>query len=139
VSDDQRETALKRSAALLVAFAAVGALAIAPTTSGAEKVAPGSVYKGKYRWDGTRDKFRIKVFESGNGGRFTLRCAGVVQQKFHIRRDEFKIELGATELLVQGKGEFGRKGRVRGEISKIDTEGAECRANGKFAGTIVDG
>jgi hypothetical protein len=129
---------LKRSAALLVAFATAGALAIGATAHGAEDVAPGSVYKGKYRWDGTRDKFRIKIFESGNGGKFTLRCAGMVGQEFQIRKDEFKVEFGATELLVQGKGEFARRGRVRGEISKIDTEGAECSPGGKFAGNTVD-
>jgi hypothetical protein len=123
---------------LVVVFATVGALAIVPTTAGADKVAPGSVYKGKYRWDGKRDKFRIKTFERGNGGKFTLRCAGVVRQEFQIRQDEFKIEFGATELLVKGKGRFARKGRVRGEISKIDTDGAECLAGGRFSGAIAD-
>jgi hypothetical protein len=129
---------LKRSAGLVVVFATVAALTIAPITAGADKVAPGSVYKGKYRWDGTRDKFRIKTFERGNGGKFTLRCAGVVRQEFQIRKDEFKIEFGATELLVKGKGRFARRGRVRGKISEIDTEGAECRPGGKFSGAIVD-
>jgi len=129
---------LKRSAGLVVVFATVGALAIVPTAAGADKVAPGSVYKGKYRWDGKRDKFRIKTFERGNGGKFTLRCAGVVRQEFQIRKDEFKIEFGATELLVKGKGRFARKGRVRGEISKIDTDGAECLAGGRFSGGIAD-
>lgn len=123
---------------MLVVFAAVGTLAIALPTAGADKVAPGSVYKGKYRWDGKRDKFRIKTFERGNGGKFTLRCAGVIREEFQIRKDEFKIEFGATELLVKGKGEFARRGRVRGEISMIDTEGAECLPGGRFSGVIAD-
>jgi hypothetical protein len=129
---------LKRSAGLVVVFATVGALTIGPVTAGADRVAPGSVYKGKYSWDGTRDKFRIKTFERGNGGKFTLRCAGVVRQEFQIRKDKFKIEFGATELLVKGKGRFARRGRVRGEILMIDTEGAECRPGGRFSGEIVD-
>ena len=129
---------MKRSAGLVVVLAAVGTLAIVPTTAGADKVAPGSVYKGKYRWDGTRDKFRIKTFESGNGGKFTLRCAGIIREEFQIRKDEFKIEFGATELLLKGKGEFARRGRVRGEISMIDTEGAECEPGGRFSGSIAD-
>ena len=131
-------TQLKRSAGWVVVLAATGTLAIAPTTAGADKVAPGSVYKGKYTWDGTREKFRIKTFESGNGGKFTLRCAGVIRQEFQIRRDEFKIELGATELLVKGKGRFARRNRVRGEISMIDTDGAECLPGGRFSGVVAD-
>ena len=122
----------------MAVFATVGTLAIAPTPAGADKVAPGSVYKGKYRWDGNRDKFRIKTFKSGNRGRFTLRCAGVVREEFLIRKDEFKIEFGATEVLFKGKGRFVRKGRIRGEILRIDTEGAECLPGGRFSGAIAD-
>jgi hypothetical protein len=129
---------LKRSAGFVVVLATLGALAIASTTAGADRVAPGSVYKGKYRWDGTRDKLRIKILESGNAGKFTLRCAGLVREKFQIRKDEFKIEYGATEVLFKGKGRFARRGRVRGQISRIDTEGAECLPGGKFSGVIVD-
>lgn len=130
---------MRRIVVTVVAAGALGVMSAAPASAGQANVAPGSVYKGTYTHAGIHDyKFRIKTFESGRGGAFTLRCAGVVREKIEIRRGEFKLEFGADEVLVKGKGKFKKDGVVEGEISKIDTNGAECLAPGEFAGVIAD-
>jgi hypothetical protein len=125
---------------LIAIAAALGALAIvAATPASAGKPAPGGIYKMEYEWDGMLDKARIKVYESGTGGNFSLRCAGVNREKFEIKEDgTFKLKFGADAVLVKGEGRFGSKGRVRGEITKIATNGAECEAPGKFRGALAD-
>jgi hypothetical protein len=126
-----------RVAAVAAAVGVFGVIAVTPASAG--KPAPGGVYKGQYEWDGMSDKMRIKVYENGTGGNFTLKCAGVSRAKFDInKRGKFKLEFGADEVLVEGKGKFGSKGRVRGEIDRIDTNGAECEDPGEFAAALAD-
>jgi hypothetical protein len=126
-----------RFTAVAAVVAALGVIAAAPASAG--KPAPGGVYKGEYVWSGMSDKMRIKVYESGTGGNVSLKCAGVNRAKFDINnRGKFKIQFGADAVLVEGKGKFGSKGRVRGEIDSIDTNGAECDAPGEFALVLAD-
>lgn len=126
-----------RVAAVAAAVGVFGVVAATPASAG--KPAPGGVYKMEYEWDGMFDKARIKVYESGTGGNFSLKCAGVNRERFKIKDDgTFKLKFGADAVLVKGEGKFGSKGRVRGEISKIATNGAECAAPGKFRGALAD-
>jgi hypothetical protein len=131
---------VRNSLRLVAVAAAVGALAVvAATPASAGKPAPGGIYKGEYVWGGMSDKMRIKVYESGTGGNFSLKCAGVNRARFEINnRGKFKLEFGADAVLVEGKGKFGSKGRVRGEIDRIETNGAECDAPGEFAAVLAD-
>lgn len=126
-----------RFATVAAVVGVFGVVAAAPATAG--KPAPGGIYKMEYEWDGMFDKARIKVYESGTGGNFSLPCAGVRRDRFEIKDDgTFKLEFGGDAVLVKGKGKFGSKGRVRGEMKKIDTNGAECAAPGKFRGALAD-
>jgi hypothetical protein len=131
---------VRKSLRLVAVLAMVGALAaVAATPASAGKPAPGGIYKGEYVWSGMSDKMRIKVYESGTGGNFSLKCAGVNRAKFDINnKGKFKIQFGADAVLVEGKGRFGSKGRVRGEINEINTDGAECNAPGEFAAVLAD-
>lgn len=118
---------------------ALGALSVVPASAGQSNVAPGSVYKGEYTHAGIHDyKFRIKTFESGKAGNFSLKCAGLERERVEISKGEFKIKAGADAVLIKGSGKFKKNGVVEGEISKIETEGAECLAPGTFAGVIAD-
>jgi hypothetical protein len=134
------EVGVRNSFRLIAIAAALGAFAVvAATPASAGKPAPGGIYKMEYEWDGMLDKARIKVYESGTGGNFSLPCAGIRRDRFDIKEDgTFKLEFGADAVLVKGNGRFGSKGRVRGEIKKIDTNGAECAAPGKFRGALAD-
>jgi hypothetical protein len=127
----------RRVAAVVAAVGVFGVIAVAPASAG--QPVPGGVYKMEYEWDEMLDKARIKVFESGTEGNFSLKCAGVSRERFEIKDDgTFKLKFGADEVLVKGEGKFRSKGRVRGEISKIETNGAECAAPGKFRGALAD-
>ena len=131
---------MRKSLRLAAVAAVAGAFAVvAATAATAGKPAPGGIYKMEYEWDTMLDKARIKVYESGTGGNFSLPCAGVRRDKFEIKDDgTLKLEFGADAVLVKGNGRFGSKGRVRGEITKIETNGAECAAPGKFRGALAD-
>ena len=132
---------MRKSIRLIAVTATVGALAaVAATPASAGQPAPGSVYKGAYTWGGgMTDSVRVKVYESGKAGNFSLKCAGIRREKIEInRRGVFRIEFGADRVLVKGKGKFGSKGRIRGDIDKIAINGAECAAPGEFALVIAD-
>ncbi len=96
--------------AMLAALAAVAA-----TPASAAKPDPG-VYKGMYEWDGMAAKMRIKVFESGTAGNWSLKCAGVERERFDINdkgRYQNEYAGGASGDLVKGKGKFDAKGTVQ--------------------------
>ena len=138
---------MRKSLSLFAGVAVLGALALMPAAAGAgqagagggSKVAPGSVYKGTFL-DGAdmEYKFRIKTFESGSAGNFSLRCAGVTRVRIQIRNNKAKLEFGADEVMVKGAVEFRGRGRVVGEITKIITPGHTCDAPGSLEGAIQD-
>ena len=138
---------MRKSLSLIGGVAVLGALALMPAGAGAgsvgaganSKVVPGGVYKGVFvDADAMEYKFRIKVFESGRNGNFSLRCAGVQRDKFSIRNDVMHIVVGADETMVKGKAEFRNRGVVKGEIKKIITPGHTCDAPGKVKGVVAD-
>lgn len=123
---------------MIVSVATLGAFA-APASAGQANVAPGSVYKGNYNWGvAMADKFRVKTYQSGEGGNFSLRCAGITREKFTIENGKAKLEFGADAVLVKGNLEFRRKGTLEGEMKKIQTDGASCTAPGELVGGLAD-
>lgn len=138
---------MRKSLSLVAGVAVLGALALMPVGAGAgvagpgggSKVAPGSVYKGTFL-DGAdmEYRFRIKTFESGSAGNFSLKCAGVTRVRIEIRNNKAGLEFGADKVMVKGAVEFRGKGRVVGEITKIVTPGSTCDAPGSLEGTIQD-
>ncbi len=129
---------MKKSAGVIAATLAIGAIGVVPASAGQSNVAPGSVYKGEYTWMGMADNFRIKTFSSGKSGNFSLRCAGIQRERISIKNGEFKLKAGADAVLVKGSGKFKKNGVIEGEITMISTDGAECAAPGEFAGVIAD-
>lgn len=132
---------MKKSTRLIAIVAAAGALGVAaasPATAG--EPAPGSVYKGTYAWDvGMTDKMRVKVYESGKAGNFTLDCAGIERARFEInRRGRFHLEFGADEVMFKGHGRFASGGRVKGEVDKNVVPDSTCGAPGEFLLVIQD-
>ena len=129
---------MRKTAGIAVAVAAL-AMSVVPASAGQSNVVPGSVYKGEYDTGaGMHYKFRIKTFESGTSGNFSLKCAGLERERIEIRKGEFKIKAGADTVLVKGSGKFKKQGEVVGEITKIGTNGAECAGGGSFAGVVAD-
>ncbi len=137
---------MRKPLSLVAGVAVLGALAVMPAAAGAgdvspgggSKVEPGSVYKGEYLDAGSmRYKFRLKTYESGSGGNFSLKCAGVERVKIQIRNNKSKLEFGADEVMVKGAVEFKRNARVVGEITKIITPGHTCDAPGSLDGGVA--
>ena len=129
---------MRKTIGAVVAIVAIGVVGVVPASAGQSNVAPSSVYKGDYDTFGMAYKFRVKTFESGKAGNFSLKCAGLQRERITIKNGKFTLKSGADEVLVKGSGKFKKNGVLEGEITKISTEGAECGAPGDFAGAIAD-
>ena len=95
-----------------------------PALAGQKNVTPGGIYKGTYvSSTGMEYKTRIKVYDSGKSGNFSLQCAGIQREKIQIQKGKTKIEFGADEVQVKGRAAWkgGRHGQGR------DHEGRDPR------------
>ena len=122
-------------AALVLAF---GALSAVPAVAGQKNVTAGGIYKGTYVSSiGMEYKTRIKVYDSGKSGNFSLKCAGIQRAKIKIAKGKTKIEFGADEVQVKGRASWKPNDTVKGEITKIVTPGSTCSAPGDFIGILA--
>ena len=133
-----QEAVLKKTFGLLTLVVALGAISVIPASAGQSDVVPGAVYKGQYTYLGMDYPFRIKTYESGKGGNFTLKCAGIQREKIQIAKGRFKIEFGADEVMVKGRGHFKPEDEVKGAIRQVLTSGATCMGGGEFEGIVLD-
>lgn len=120
--------------ALVVAFAGI---AVVPASAGQGNVVKDAVYKGEYVMSGVAYDFRIKTYKSGKGGNLSLKCAGIQREKIAIAKGKFKIEFGADEVMVKGRGHFRANDEVKGAIETIVTPGATCMGGGTYEGIVA--
>jgi hypothetical protein len=133
-----QEADLKRTIGLLALVAAFAAISAVPASAGQKNVVKGAVYKGEYFSMGVEYPVRVKTYKSGKGGNFSLKCAGIQREKIDIAKGKFKIELGADEVMVKGRGHFKPNDEFAGAITKVITPGATCMGGGDFEGIVVD-
>ena len=116
---------------------ALGAMSAVPAVAGQSNVVPGSVYKGTYVSNSAEYKVRLKTYETGKSGNFSLKCAGITREKIQIEKGKFKIEFGADEVMVKGRARFKKHNELKGEITKVVTPGASC-GTGDFKAFVAD-
>jgi hypothetical protein len=130
---------MRKAAGIVAVVTALAGLSAVPAVAGQSNVVPGSVYKGEYDTGaGMHYKFRVKTFESGTAGNFSLKCAGLERERIEIKKGKFTLKAGADAVLVKGSGKFKKQGELLGEITKIGTNGAECAAGGSFSAVVAD-
>jgi hypothetical protein len=129
---------LKKTVGLFALVVAFTAISVAPATAGQKDVVPGSVYKAEYVWNGMGYPLRVKTFASGKAGNFSLKCAGIQRERIEIAKGRFKIEFGADEVMVKGRGHFKPRNQIKGAIRKVITPGATCMGGGEFEGAVAD-
>jgi hypothetical protein len=129
---------LRKTAGSVAAVVALGVIGVVPASAGQSAVVPGGIYKGTYVSSiGMEYKTRIKVYDSGKAGNFSLKCAGIQREKIQIAKGKFELRFGADEIQVKGRGRFKDNDRVKGEITKIVTPGSTCSAPGDFIGILA--
>lgn len=128
---------MKKTVGLLALVVAFAAISVVPAAAGQKNVVKDAVYKGEYVMSGVAYDFRIKTFKSGKGGNFSLKCAGIQREKISIAKGKFKIEFGADEVMVKGRGHFRANDEVKGAIDKIITPGATCMGGGTYEGIVA--
>lgn len=120
---------------MVLALVVTGAV---PALAGQKNVTPGGIYKGTYvSSTGMEYKTRIKVYDSGKSGNFSLQCAGIQREKIQIQKGKTKIEFGADEVQVKGRAAWKGDDTVKGEITKVVTPGSTCSAPGDFIGILA--
>ena len=129
---------MRKTAGLVAAAAAIAVIGAVPASAGQSNVVRGEVYKGPYFSMGIEYPFRIKTFESGKSGNFSLKCAGIQRERIEIAKGKFQLRFGADEVQVKGRGRFKQNEEVKGEITKLITPGSTCSAGGSFEGAVVD-
>jgi hypothetical protein len=108
-----------------------------PASAGQADVVDGAKYKAKYSTGaGMEYNLKLKVAGSGKSAKFTLNCAGISGEKIQIKKGHFKLEFGADEVQLKGRGHFLNNDEVKGAITKIITPGATCAGGGDFFGTV---
>ena len=128
---------MKKTIGVGVLVLALGGMSAVPAVAGQSNVVPGSVYKGTYVSAGMEYKVRLKTFESGKSGNFSLKCAGITRERIEISKGKFKIEFGADEVMVKGRARFKQRNGLKGEITKVITPGHTC-GTGNFKAFVAD-
>ncbi len=128
---------MKKAVGVIAVAMAFGAFAAVPASAGQADVVDGAKYKAKYSTGaGMEYNLKLKVAESGKSAKFTLNCAGISGEKIKIKKGHFKLEFGADEVQLKGRGHFLDDEEVKGAISKIVTPGATCAGGGDFFGAV---
>lgn len=129
---------MKKTVGLVAAVAALGVIGVVPASAGQSAVVAGGIYKGTYVSSiGMEYKTRIKVYDSGKSGNFSLKCAGIQREKIQIAKGKTQIRFGADEIQVKGRARFKSNDTVKGEITKVVTPGSTCSAPGDFIGILA--
>jgi hypothetical protein len=132
-----QEAELRKTVGVLALVVALMATSVVPASAGQKNVVKDAVYKGEYVMNGVAYDFRIKTYKSGKGGNFSLKCAGIQRAKISIAKGKFKIEFGADEVMVKGRGHFRPNDEVKGAIRSIITPGATCMGGGEYEGIVA--
>ena len=128
---------MKKAVGVIAVAMAFGAFGAMPATAGQSDVVDGAKYKAKYSTGaGMEYNLKLKVDDSGKNAKFTLNCAGISGEKIQIKKGHFKLEFGADEVQLKGRGHFLNNDEVKGAITKIITPGATCAGGGDFFGTV---
>jgi hypothetical protein len=128
---------LKKTIGIAALVAALGVTSAVPAVAGQSNVVPGSVYKGTYVSNGMEYKVRLKTNDSGHGGKFSLKCAGITRERVEIEKGRIKLEFGADEVQVKGRARFKKNNRLKGEVTKVITPGHTC-GTGDFEAFVAD-
>lgn len=85
-------------------------------------------YKGNLETQDKRVKIRLNDDLRGD---FTLKCAGVFREPFRVGEDSGRYRVTFREephgpALVKAEGRFKNINRTKGEVTRIDTAGANC-------------